>query len=139
MFKDLEEFIKNNQDDIIVTGGIKAEEINILEKNLGLEFRKEMRDYLYQYGIVMGYGVEFLGCGKNGESSLVRETQRFRNFGLSEEYIVIRNVDEWIYCLNNIDGKISSWDRIEKEHLIKKDSFEQYILDELIDAKEEWD
>lgn len=139
MFKDLEEFIENNQDDIIVTGGIETEEINNLEKSLGLEFRKEIKDYLHQYGIILGYGVEILGCGKNGESSLVKETQRFRSVGLSEEYIVIRNVDEWIYCFNNIDGKISSWDRIEKSHLIKNDSFEQYIIDELTDAKDEWD
>lgn len=139
MLDELEEFIKSNQEDIIVTGGIKEEEINLLEATLGLEFRKEIRDYLRQYGMVIGYGVEFLGCGKNGESSFVRETQRFRGFGLSKEYIVIRNSDEWIYCLNNINGTISSWDRIEKKHLVKADSFEQYILDELIDAKDEWD
>ena len=87
----------------------------------------------------MGYGVEMLGCGKNGESSLIRDTQRFRKVGLEEEYIVIRNVDEWIYCFNNNDGKISSWDRIERNHLIKTNSFEQYILNELVEAKEEWD
>lgn len=48
-------------------------------------------------------------------------------------------MDEWIYCLNNKNGKISSWDRNEKKHLLKGDSLEKYILDELMDAKEEWD
>ena len=103
MLKELEEFIQNNQDDIIVTGGITDEKINDLEESLGLEFRKEIREYLHQYGIIIGYGVEILGCGKNGESSLVKETERFRKLGLSDEYIVIRNSDEWIYCFNNND------------------------------------
>ncbi len=139
MLKDLEEFIQNNQEDIIVTGGITDEVISDMEKILGLEFSAEIRTYLYQYGIIIGYGVEILGCGKNGESSLVRETKRFREFGLSEEYLVIRNSDEWIYCLNNNNGIVSSWDRIEKTHLIKANTLGQYILDELIEAKEEWD
>ena len=108
MLKELEEFIQNNQDDIIVTGGITDEKINDLEESLGLEFRKEIREYLHQYGIIIGYGVEILGCGKNGESSLVKETERFRKLGLSDEYIVIRNSDEWIYCFNNNDGIINS-------------------------------
>ena len=38
MLKELEEFIQNNQDDIIVTGGITDEKINDLEESLGLEF-----------------------------------------------------------------------------------------------------
>ena len=139
MLKDLEEFIQNNPEDIIVTGGITDEVISDMEKSLGLEFRTEIRNYLYQYGIIIGYGVKILGCGKNGESSLVRETERFREFGLSEEYIVIRNSDEWIYCLNNNNGIVSSWDRIEKTHLTKANTLEQYILDELIEAKDEWD
>lgn len=139
MLKELEEFIQNNQDDIIVTGGITDEKINDLEESLGLEFRKEIREYLHQYGIIIGYGVEILGCGKNGESSLVKETEQFRKLGLSDEYIVIRNSDEWIYCFNNNDGIISSWYRTEKTHLIKSNNFEQYILDEMVDAKDEWD
>lgn len=139
MLKELEKFIQNNQEDIIVTGGITDEKINDLEGILRLEFRNEIRNYLYQYGIIIGYGVEILGCGKNGESSLVKETERFRKLGLTEEYIVIRNSDEWIYCLNNNDGIVSSWDRTEKKHLIKSNSFEQYILDELAEAKDDWD
>ena len=139
MFKELDKFIKKNQSNIIVTGGVTDEEINSLEKRLELEFREEIREYLHQYGIIIGYGVEILGCGKNGEPSLVKETERFRKLGLSDEYIVIRNSDEWIYCFNNNDGIISSWDRTEKTHLIKSNNFEQYILDEMVDAKDEWD
>ena len=86
----------------------------------------------------MGYGVEILGSGKNGDSSLVRETQRFRGYGLSDKYIAIRNVDEWIYCFDNESGKVTSWDRMDKRHLVKNDSLEKYILNEIKDAKAEW-
>ena len=139
MFEHLDEFIQNNRDDIIITGGITEEKIHILEDILDLELNKEIKTFLSRYGIIIGYGIEILGCGKADESSLVRETQRFRKYGLEKEYIVIRNADEWIYCLNNDDGKVSSWDRIDKKHLLKEDSFERYILNELIDAKVEWD
>lgn len=139
MFEQLEVFIKDNRNDIIVTGGITEEKIHILENNLDLKFNKDIKTFLSRYGVIVGYGIEILGCGKNGESSLVRETQRFRKYGLEREYIVIRNVDEWIYCLNNNDGKVSSWDRTDKKHLLKEDSFERYVLNELVNAKEEWD
>lgn len=139
MLKDLEDFIRENQEDIWVTGGISEKEIEELEKELKLVFRKEIRNYLSQYGIIIGYGVEVLGCGKNNVSSLVKETKHYREYGLSDEFIVIRNVGEWIYCLNNYNGEVSSWDRIEKKHLIKNSSFDAYILSEMVDAKEDWD
>lgn len=139
MFEYLDEFIQDNEDDMIIMGGITEDRIHVLEDKLELELHKEIKEFLLRYGIIMGYGVEILGCGKGSESSLVRETLRSREFGLEKEYVVIRNVDEWIYCLNNKNGKISSWDRNEKKHLSKGDSLEKYILDELMDAKEEWD
>lgn len=139
MLKDLEDFIRENQEDIFVTGGISEKEIEELEKELKLVFRSEIRNYLLQYGIIMGYGVEMLGCGKNSVSSLVKETKRYREYGLSDEFIVIRNADEWIYCINNNNGEVSSWDRIEKKHLKKNSNFDAYILSEMVDAKEDWD
>ena len=53
-----DEMCIRDRDDIIVTGGITDEKINDLEESLGLEFRKEIREYLHQYGIIIGYGVE---------------------------------------------------------------------------------
>ena len=139
MDKELDKFIKENPDDIIITGGVEEEIIHNLENELGIKLRDEVQRYLSKYGIIMGFGVEMLGCGKCGESSLLRETQRFRKVGLEDKYIVIRNVDEWIYCINNNDGNISSWDRDGKKHLIKANSFWKYILNEMVEAKENWE
>lgn len=41
MFENLQEFISNNQDDIIITGGISKEKVHVLEEILGLKFRSE--------------------------------------------------------------------------------------------------
>jgi hypothetical protein len=98
-----------------------------------------MKDFLSNYGMLLGYGVEILGCGKNGISSLVSQTKRFREYGLPNHYLVIRNVDEWVYCLDNNTGTVSSWDRNHKTFLKCSDSLENYILVELEDAKLDWD
>jgi len=136
---DLSTFIEENADEIIVTGGVSEVKIKESEEALGLSFCPEYRDFLARYGMLIGYGVEILGCGRNGTMPVVAETKRFREFGLSEEYIVIRNVDEWIYCINNNDGTVSSWDRSSMNHLMESGSFEKYVTDELLEAKENWD
>ena len=74
--------------------------INEVEKTLNINIGEEYCQFLSQYGMLMGYGVTILGCGKNGSSSVVTQTLRFRDFGLENEYIVICNADEWIDCLN---------------------------------------
>lgn len=139
MLNDLEKFIHDNQSEIFVTGGISEKEVEDLEKKLNIKFRTEIKDYLLKYGIIIGYGIEILGCGNNGISSLVRETKRFKEYGLDNDFIVIRNSDEWIYCFNNNDGTITSWDRNEKNHIKKSDSLYAYILSELLEAKEVWE
>lgn len=69
MLDDLDKFIRDNQSEIFVKGGISEKEVEDLEKELNLKFRTEIKDYLLQYGIIIGYGVEILGCGNNGISS----------------------------------------------------------------------
>ena len=75
--------------------------------------------------------------------------EEFSEITIDTKNIQVQNSDELAalyqtylsedYCINNNDGIVSSWDRTEKTHMIKENSFEQYILDEMIDAKDEWD
>ena len=134
----LDGFIEENKEEMFTIGGVSDEQIFEMEQDLGLELRNEIRFYLSRYGLIMGYGVEILGGGKDGTSSMVEETVRFRKKGLANEYVVIRNVDEWIYCINNNTGVISSWDQFDKIHLSVGNNFEDYILGELIIAKDDW-
>ena len=133
----LKQFVSEN--DVIVTGGVSQDKIIEIENSLEVRLCKAMKDYLAEFGLILGFGVEILGCGKNGISSLESETKRFREFGLQDNYLVIRNVDEWIYCLNNNNGEITSWDRSNKNHKLCGTDFEEYIFNELVEAKEDWD
>lgn len=137
--REIETFLKKNGEAIVVTGGISEEKIVDIEESLQLMICKDMKDFLSKYGMILGYGVEILGCGKSGISSLVSQTKRFREFGLPNNYLVIRNVDEWVYCLDNNTGTVSSWDRNEQKFIKCSDSLEKYILVELEDAKSDWD
>lgn len=132
-------FIEQNAADLIITGGVSGERIMEMETELALCFRQEYRKFLARYGMLLGFGVMILGCGKGAEASVVTETKRFREMGLSDQYIVIRDVDEWIYCLNNNDGTVSSWDRGSRKHLPVSPDFDSYVLKELTEAKEDWD
>lgn len=64
---------------------------------------KKIKKAGMKFGMILGCGVEILGCGKNGIFSLESQTKRFREFGLPHNYLVIRNVDEWLYCLEMIN------------------------------------
>lgn len=135
----LNDFICDNFDEMYVSGGVSINEIELSENILNVKLENEYKSYLMKYGMIMGFGVEILGFGKNGKSPLVEQTLRFRKMGLENNYIVIRNLDEWIYCLNVNNGDVSSWDAINKNHIIVSDSFNKYVVEELNEAKEDWE
>ena len=137
--KEIDMFLEKNAEDIVVTGGISDDKIGDIEESLHLVICKDIKDFLSNYGMILGYGVEILGCGKNGISSLVTQTKRFRGYGLPDNFLVIRNADEWIYCLDNNTGVVSSWDRNDQKFIKCSDSLEKYILAELEEAKPDWD
>ncbi|MDE6776048.1 MAG: SMI1/KNR4 family protein, partial [Ruminococcus sp.] len=126
-------------DDLFISGGVPAEKISFIEKNLDIELDAEYKSFLMKYGMIMGYGVEILGCGRNGTFPVIEQTLRYRKSGLENDYIVIRNADEWVYCLNVKTGAVSSWDITGKNHIIVSDSFDKYVLEELEESDEDDD
>ena len=75
--------------------------------------------------------------------SVTAETLRFRELGLPEQYVVIQNCDEWIYCLDtgnmeNEECPVISWDRNEGFDSIEGKDFNSFILEQFNDAKEDW-
>lgn len=135
----LESFIRENPDEMFAAGEISAAEAERIEKELDVELTGEYRSFLLKFGFIMGYGVEILGCAKNGNSNMLEQTLRFRKQGLEKNYIVIRNADEWVYCLDLNTGSITSWDPIDKNHINEADGFYEYVVTELEEAKEEFD
>lgn len=82
MFEDLDKFIAENPEEVLVTGGWTDDKVSELEKQLGIAFREEIKIFIRKYGVLMGYGVEIAACGRNGYSRFVEATLRFRKNGL---------------------------------------------------------
>lgn len=141
MNNEIRQFIEEyrGDDDIFTTGGASQELISDAEKKLNIKFTDEYREYLSECGLLMAFGFELNGIGLNGSASFVEDTLRYRKVGLENHYVVVRNVDEFIECLNLNTGEISSWDSIDPTHKIIYDSFDEYILENLKEAKECWD
>lgn len=137
MFKLLNELKKDEE--LFDIGGISVLKVEEIEQNLEVIFPKDYKTFLIQFGLLSGYGVDILGCGKKGEASVVKITQKYRHFGLPKEYVVIRDVGEWIYCLDTITDRVISWDRSNKKPKRISDSFEEYLSGTILEAKENWD
>lgn len=131
--------IINNDEEIFWTGEVSEERINCIEKELNVSFLEEYKAFLKKYGLMIGYGVEILGCGKSIEASVVKETKRYREFGLPRDFIIISSADEWVYCLDLIGGEVFSWDKNNKKPKKVADNFEEYICNEIVQAREEWE
>lgn len=138
MFEKLDCFIKDNSEEILITGGWGEDKISELEQKLNVSFREELKTFIRKYGLLMGYGVEIAVCGKHGGSRMVEVTQSFRKAGLDERYLVIEGDGELAYCLDNETGKIVNWGLDNLEVYPVADSLELFILDDLIEGKDNW-
>ena len=51
----------------------------------------------------------------------------------------LRDVDEWVYCLDTTNDCVISWDRNNQQPKKVCDTFEKYVCDTILEAKEDWD
>ncbi|MGR5985485.1 SMI1/KNR4 family protein [Bacillus cytotoxicus] len=85
-------------------------------------------------------GVEVLGVEGMEYASVVDDTERYRKLGLPENYLVIENVDEFVYCINTKDDYyVIRWDDISKEEIIRYSTFDEYLKDSFQEAIDNWD
>lgn len=89
MFEKLDMFIEDNSEELLVTGGWGEDKISELEREAGIRFRDEFKEFIRRYGLLIGYGVEIAACGRSGKSGVVETTLRFRESGLDSRYLVI--------------------------------------------------
>ncbi|WCN36407.1 SMI1/KNR4 family protein [Aneurinibacillus uraniidurans] len=137
-------FIQEHSDDTDFTGGIPDEDTEKIESKLKVEFPQSYRWFLKNYGSGGLFGVDILGCGKSSIPSVVSNTERLRNLGLSPEYIVIENCEEFFYCLDtgdllNGECPVISWDRVAGFSGKRADNFYDFLSSRLSEAKENWD
>lgn len=103
------------------------------QEKLGVKIPGQFLDYLNTYSHGGVGGIEILGVGFNGVMAFLETTLRYRKYGLPENFIVIENCDEWVYCLDADSGRVVSWsqlDGVKGEY----ESFDDFLLDELENA-----
>lgn len=138
MFEKLDEFIEENPEEMLATGGWDDNKIIELEKQVDLSFREEFKEFIRKYGLLMGYGVEIAACGRTGSSRVVEYTLRFREQGLDKKYLVLDGDGELAYCLDNETGMIVNWGSDNGEVYPEADDMESFILAQLEDGKDNW-
>lgn len=140
MNKQIRRFIEEYRsgDEIFTTGGATKAQIADAENRLDVRLPEEYTEYLSECGLLMAFGFELHGIGLNGSAAFVEDTLRLREKGLEKQYIVIRNVGEYVDCLDSVTGKISTWDSTDPTHNMIYNSFDEYLLDNLVEAEELW-
>ena len=113
---------------------VTMQEIKAAERKLAISIPKQYVDFLFNYGHGGIGGVEVIGMGKTGMMLFVEETEKYRQYGLPKNFLVVEDCDEWVYCIDCNTGKVVSW----SDGIIKNcyQSFEDYLEDRFSDAIE---
>lgn len=120
-------------------GKASEETIKKAENRLGVTFPPQYREYVKNYGAGGICGVRISGIEKENHASVVEDTESYREFGLPKKYIVIENVDEFIYCLSTVEEyKVIRWDRTTKEEIKRYNTFGEYLQDMFQEAIDNW-
>lgn len=106
----------------------------LAEEELGISIPSQYLWFLKTYGHGGLNGIETLGVGKNKKLIFKDETLKYRTYGLPHNLIVIENCDEWVYCIDSLNGKVKMWSRDKEEEAY--DTFVDYLEDRIKDAIE---
>lgn len=122
-------------------GEVSEDAITEAENMLGVNFPTQYKEYVKKYGSGGICGVDILGVeGEADGSSVILQTERRRKQGLPKKYIVIENVDEFVYCLSTVDEyKVIRWDDISQEEIERYTNFDEYLQDSFQEAIDNWE
>ncbi|MGG0386292.1 SMI1/KNR4 family protein [Priestia filamentosa] len=115
------------------------EAITKTENRLKASFSSEYREYVKKYGSGGICGVEILGVEGEDFASVVEDTERYRELDLPKKYIVIEDVDEFIYCLSTVERyNVIRWDQTSKEEIERYTTFHEYVQDSFQETIDNW-
>ncbi|WJE54473.1 SMI1/KNR4 family protein [Bacillus cereus] len=125
-------------------GGIDDILIDQFEQHLDCKFPESYRWFLRQYGGGGVLGIDITGGKSMGISTLISTTKSYYTVGLPKEYIVIYDLDEYVYCLDtknfkNSECPVVSWDLASKKAYVKYNNFYEFLLDRLEIAIEDYE
>ncbi|WP_082380793.1 SMI1/KNR4 family protein [Bacillus sp. CHD6a] len=70
--------------------------------------------------------------------SVEEVTKKYRELDLPHHYVVIQNVEEFIYCLDTEQNNIIRWDEFSKKEVVRYSSFDEYLEDSFQEAIDNW-
>ncbi len=116
-------------------GEVSDDDIKKVEKTLEVRFPTEYKEFVKKYGSGGICGVDILGVEGADYASVVESTDCYRKLGLPNKYIVIENVDEFVYCLNTVEEyNVVRWDDMSKREVIRYTTFDEYLQDSFQEA-----
>ncbi|QHA93614.1 SMI1/KNR4 family protein [Bacillus sp. N1-1] len=138
-------FINSNAEPDDFTGGIDIKQIENVQDSLKLKFPESYKWFLNDYGSGGLYGIDILGVAKSNISTVVIETESYRDLGLNDNLVVIEDVDEFAYCLDtskmeNNECPVVAWNKQGGlDDFNTAENFYEFLLQRLLDAKEVWE
>ncbi|WP_106498336.1 SMI1/KNR4 family protein [Lentibacillus sp. Marseille-P4043] len=121
------------------TGRFTNENIDRTEQELGVDFPEGYKEFIKRFGAGGICGVDVLGIEGMDYASVVESTKQYRGLGLPKNYLVIEDVDEFVYCLNTMDDSVVRWDDISKQELKRYLTFDEYLKDSFQEAIDNMD
>ncbi|MHC1748089.1 MAG: SMI1/KNR4 family protein [Cellulosilyticaceae bacterium] len=125
-------------------GQVEEKYINKAEEQLQVSFPKSYKQFLRQYGSGGILGITISGVQSNDNSSVVSSTERYRKLGLDMKCVVVQDCGEFAMCLDTsemVDNEcpIVSWGRASKRKNERYKNFDNYLIDILNEAIDNWD
>lgn len=146
MYKEeLTNFINRNMESDDFTGGVDEKQIGFVQDTLKLKLPESYKWFLTNYGSGGIFGVYILGVAKSNIPSVVIETERYRDLGMSENLVVIEDMDEYAYCLDinkmeNNECTVIAWNRQGGlDDYNTANNFYKFLSQRLLNAKEAWE
>lgn len=137
MKEEIQKLIEEYSEDAIFTGKISSDDIiKSAITELGVNIPDDYVWFLKNYGQGGIGGVEILGISKINKVMFKDKTLEYRNYGLSNNLIVVENCDEWLYCIDVNTKKVVAWDRINGVLGERYSTFLEFLINRFNDEIE---
>lgn len=149
-YSKVQNFIKENEEELMVAGGVNDDKIKLIETALNVRLPESYKWFLKEYGEGGLYGVNILGYNLV-DAGIVEQTEDYRKYyGLTDGIVVIEYIDEFSYCLDtnkmkNGECPVILWANKGGYGRTVADNFLEFFLQRLekgkddLDEDEDWD
>lgn len=129
----LVEGIYETQGELECGGGLSSGDIRSIEIKLEITLPPSCKRLLESYGNLFINGIEFTGISVESWVDMVESTLEYRELGMPEDFVIIADVDEYLYCFdmssNGEEKEVISCDKFTWGYSKSYDNFMQMFHD----------